>query len=157
DLFSYECKVSFYRCFANVWVDLIPWLRENRDLDEVSERFLRVWHMQNQPIEQPDGRVIPDVFGGQVLSLHPLSGFFMKDPALCTIAGRFFLSDAYERAMVQGRAEDCAEYWEFVGAILTAAGLYRQALDRQAERRGVRQRNSDDPDLARVADATRSD
>jgi hypothetical protein len=157
DLFSYECKVSFYRCYANAWIDLIPWLRQHRDLDETSERFLRVWHMQNQPIERPDGRVVPDVFGGQVLGLHPLSGFFMMDPALCAVAGRFFRSDAYERVMVQGRADTCPEYWDLIGAILTAAGLYRQALDRQAERRGVHQRNSDDPDLACVTDGGRSE
>jgi hypothetical protein len=156
DLFAYECKVSFYRCYANVWVDLIPWLREHRALDEASERFLRLWHMQNQPMELPDRRVLPDVFGGQVLSLHPLSGFFMKDTGLRAIAGRFFLSQAYEQAIVHGHPEDCAEYWDLVGAILTAAGLYRQALDRQAERRRVRQRNSADPDVAEVADETRS-
>jgi hypothetical protein len=157
DRFSYECKASFYLCYANAWIGLIPWLRENRGLDQASERFLRVWHTQGQPIEQPDGSVIPDAFAGQVLALHPLSGFFMKDPALCAIAGRFIVSDAYERAMVQGQAGDCASYWDFVGAILTAAALYRQALDRQAERRGVRQRHSDDPDLAEVTDGTRSE
>jgi hypothetical protein len=107
--------------------------RENRVLDEGSKRCLRLWHMQNQPIERPDTGVTPDVFGGQLLSLHPLSGFVMKDPALCATVGRFCLSDAYERVMVEGRAEGSSEYREFVGAILTAAALYRQALDRQAE------------------------
>jgi hypothetical protein len=157
DRFSYECKVSFYRCYSNVWIDLIPWLRENYGLDEASERFLRLWHMQIQPIERPDGGVILDVFGGQVLSLHPLSGFFMKDPAFCAIAGKFILTGAYERVMVQGQVADCAEYWDLVGAILTAAALYRRALDRQAARRGVRQRDSDNPDLAVVNGGTRSE
>jgi hypothetical protein len=156
DLLSYQCKVSFYRCYANTWVDLIPWLRENRDLDIASERFLRVWHMQNQPLERPDGRVIPDVFGGQVLSLHPLSGFLMKDPALRAIAGRFFLSGSYEQVMSRGRVGECAEYWDVVGAILSAAALYRQALDHQAERRGVHPRTTHDPNLVLVADETRS-
>jgi hypothetical protein len=156
DRFSYEGKVSFQRCYANAWIDLIPWLKEHRGLDQASERFLRLWHMQNQPIERPDGGVLPDVFGGQVLSLHPLSGFFMKDPALCVVAGRFLSSDAYERVTVQGQAEACAEYWDLVGAVLTAAALYRQAHDRQAERRGVHQRPSADPDVAQLAADTRS-
>ena len=36
----------------------------------------------------------PDAFRGQVLSLHPLSGFFMMDPALRAVAGNFFGPDA---------------------------------------------------------------
>jgi hypothetical protein len=139
DLFAYECKISFYRCYANVWIDLIPWLREHRDLDAISERFLRFWHMQNQPSVLPGGLVVPDVFCGQVLSLHPLSGFLMKDPALCEVAGRFFVSDGYE----QGLAEGSTEYWDLVGAILTAAHLYRQAGENQANERCLHLRKGD--------------
>jgi hypothetical protein len=136
NVFAYECKASFYLCYANAWISLIPWLERHRGLDEVSKRLLRFWHMQNQPIEQPDGRVIPDVFCGQVLSLHPLSGFIMKDPALCAVAGRFFASAHYEEALAKG----LPEYWELIGAVLTAAHLYRQAADEQANRRGLRRR-----------------
>jgi hypothetical protein len=135
---AYEFKVAFYLCYANLWVTLIPWLKEHRGLDGVSERFLRLWHMQNQPVELPDGRYLPDVFCGQVLALHPLSGFVMKDPVLCAVAGRFFTSDAYDRVVALGRADSCAEYWEMVGALLTAAHLYRQAAREQEERRGRR-------------------
>jgi DNA-directed RNA polymerase subunit RPC12/RpoP len=83
---------------------------------------------------------VRDVFSGQVLSLHPLSGFFMKDPALCAIAGRFFTSKTAVRGITPGQVERCGDYWDLVGAILGAAHLYRQALDRQADARGVRQR-----------------
>lgn len=127
--FSYECKVAFYTCFSNAWIDIIPVLRRDHRLDPVSERFLRFWHMQNQPAET-------DVFRGQVLSLHPLSGFLMKDPALLTVAGRFFGTPAHARVFERGEA-DVAEYWNLVGAILTAGHQYRQALDRQAARRGA--------------------
>jgi hypothetical protein len=154
--FAYACKVSFYRCYANTWVDLIPWLRRHRGLDLISERFLRFWHMQNQPAEGTDGRVIPDAFRGQVLSLHPLSGFFMMDPALCAIAGQFFGTDAHDRVMVHGQAEACDEYWNLIGAILTAAGLYHQALDEQNQRRGVTLRAVAAPDLAVVPAENRS-
>src|SRR5262245_38599903 len=178
NLFDFECKVSFHTCYANAWVDLIPWLREQRGLDVISERFLRFWPIQNQPIEVPHGRTaggvyypthvrasvvqvdrhghptrrsltvqtkqlgpthVRDVFSGQVLSLHPLSGFFMKDPALCAIAGKFFASDACAAAMQRRQVEGCEEYWNLVGAILTAAHLYRQALDAQFSRRGTHQ------------------
>ena len=174
DLFSYECKVAFYTCYANAWVGLIPWLRENRGLDTLSERFLRFWHNQNQPIEIPLGRTlggiiyptqrgllvadqsenavrsmevdmkqvgpghVRDVFSGQVLSLHPLSAFFMKDPALCAVAGRYFSSDTCEQD--PRFISRCDDYWHLIGAILTAARLYRQALDRQAQERGVHRR-----------------
>jgi hypothetical protein len=176
NMFAYEAKVSFYTCYANTWVDLVPWLKQHRGLDELSERFLRLWHNQNQPIEIPhdhnssglyypthgraatlepgnDGGLvhqsttwqtkylgpthIADVFSGQVLSLHPLSGFFMKDPALCAIAGRFLTSERYDVVMTGGRSENCPEYWELVGAILSAANLYRIALDNQAQQRGI--------------------
>lgn len=127
--FAYQCKVAFYTCFANAWVDIIPALRRDHGLDEVGERFLRFWHMQNQSPET-------DVFRGQVLSLHPLSGFFMQDPALLDVAGRFFGTDAYPRVFEGGEVA-VPEYWELVGAILTAGHQYRQALDRQEARRGA--------------------
>ena len=154
DLFTCEAKISFYTCYANAWIDLIPWLCEHRDLDPVSERFLRFWHMQNQPHEIPHGQTaggiyyptqvrydfpiaerggqatthrvvvpterigpthLPDVFRGQVLSLHPLSGFFMRDPGLCEVAGRVFAADNFDASL----ANDRKEYWELIGAILT--------------------------------------
>ena len=79
---------------------------------------------------------VRDVFSGQVLSLHPLSGFFMKDPGLCAIAGRFFGSEAYEQALVRGDAESCREYWGLLGAILSAAHEYRQAWESYDQQRG---------------------
>ena len=53
NFFSYQAKVSFYVCYANFWASLIPWLQQNHGLDEISTRFLRMWHNQNQPIEIP--------------------------------------------------------------------------------------------------------
>ena len=163
NMFAYECKVSFFTCFANSWISIIPWLLQHEGLDEVSERFLRVWHHQrnlsNFRTDEPrngilyptsggvqlfapdhDGKLRPRsiawetdqigpthqraVFNGQVPSLHPLSGFFMKDAAPLAIAGRFFGSKrAYERVFVLGDTQFCGEYWDFVGAILAAAAL----------------------------------
>lgn len=181
NLFAYEAKVSFYRCYANAWIDLIPWLRKHHGLDPVSERFLRFWHHQNQPIEIPhgrtiggiyypthgratvvergrDGRAVPrsltwetpqigpthvrDVFRGQVLSLHPLSGFFMQDPKACAAAGRFFTCDRFEDVTVRGNVQSCPEYWDLIGAILAAGHRYRQALDEQEQQRRVRPNRS---------------
>jgi hypothetical protein len=172
NMFAYEAKVSFYTTFSNAWIGLIPWLHAYRGLDPVSERFLRIWHYQNQPIEILHGRTVsglyyptrirykfllaapgggviphrfkipterigpthvPDVFSGQVLSLHPLSAFFMNDSALCAIAGRLFAAEDYEQILANGQAP----YWDFVGAILTAANLYRHAAQEQVNGRGV--------------------
>src|SRR4051794_37791594 len=96
--------------------------------------------MQNQPEERADGSVRADVFGGQVLSLHPLSGFFMLDPALCAVAGKFFASDAYDLTFGQRQGDSCKEYWDLIGAIIMAAHLYKQAADEQAQRRDYRDR-----------------
>jgi hypothetical protein len=127
--FGYQCKVAFYTCFANAWIDIIPALRRDRGLDPVSEQFLRFWHTQHPSAEA-------DVFRGQVLSLHPLSGFVMKDRALLAVAGQFFGTAAHERVFARGEA-DVPEYWSLVGAVLTAGHQYRQALDRHAAGRGA--------------------
>jgi DNA-directed RNA polymerase subunit RPC12/RpoP len=97
-------------------------------------------HFLSVKAEQIGPTHVRDVFSGQALSLHPLSAFFMKDPALCAIAGRFFATAAYGLALGRGQAALCGAYWDLVGAILSAARLYRQALDRQADGRGTRQR-----------------
>ena len=85
---------------------------------------------------------IPDVFTGQVLGLHPLSGFFMKDPALCAIAGRFLTCERYDEVMKEGRSENCPQYWDLIGAVLSAANLYRMALDNQGQQRAIHRRGS---------------
>jgi len=180
DLFGYECKAAFHTCYANAWIGLIPWLREHRGLDQLSERFMRFWHNQNQPVEIPHGQTaggvvyptrrgialadndggrsrrrrrslsvtterigpthVPDVFHGQVLSLHPMAAFFMKDAALCATAGKFFGSDAYVDAQNPRLIRRCSEYWELVDAVLTATHVYRQAVDRQSNIRGTHTR-----------------
>jgi hypothetical protein len=53
-------------------------------------------------------------------------------------AGRFFGTEAHDRALLRGNVGSSAAYWELVGAILTAAHLYRNALDRQERGRGTR-------------------
>ncbi|QEL16844.1 hypothetical protein [Limnoglobus roseus] len=133
NLFAYECKVAFYSFYAAAWQALIPWLVRHRGLDAVSERFLRFWHHQNPTTAGPGGR---DAFNGQVLALHPLSGFLMTDPALLAVAGRFFATGAHDRVMVRDEVTSCPEYWDLIGVILTAACKYRNALDRQGRDRG---------------------
>jgi len=71
--------------------------------------------------------VVHDVFSGQVLSLHPLTWFFLSDEALCEVAGRFFNLPNFETVMSGRSADNCDEYWELVGAIVTAAFQYRSA------------------------------
>jgi hypothetical protein len=77
-----------------------------------------------------------DVFRGQVLALHPLSAFFMKDAELCAVAGRFFGGPAHDFVFRRGGADLSPEYWDLIGAILSAAHLYRRAVDRQQRRTG---------------------
>jgi hypothetical protein len=148
DGIAYLSKCSFYLCYCNAWISLIPWLREHQGLDDASERFLRFWHMQQQPAEEAGA--VGDVSRGQVLSLHPLSGFFMLDRGLCAVAGRLFAAGAPECRNGQGASAESNEYWDLVGAILAAAHLYRQALDEQAQKRGTFTRNSAAVELASV-------
>jgi hypothetical protein len=84
------------------------------------------------PTKRIEPTHLPDVFSGQVLSLHPLSGFFMMDPVLCDVAGQFFAAPNYDQISANGGPE----YWRLIGAILTAGLYYRQASDEQANGRG---------------------
>jgi hypothetical protein len=194
NMLAYETKVAFYLCYANAWVDLIPWIARERGIDALSERFLRIWHNQNQPAEVPAGRTpaglylptaggravvtpspsgalavesfswrpaaavpghVCDAFSGQILALHPLSGFFMSDPGLLAVAGRFLACDAFDRVMTTGRAWDCPEYWSFVGAILDAAGMYRLAAEEQSASRGAASRAIGEDESRRIGEDRR--
>lgn len=173
--FSYECKLRFFGCYANFWIGLIPWLRAHRNLDAMSERFLRLWHNQNQPVEippgqtaggilypkhvvqrlrTPDGRVaeilcptvfpsdntIPDVFGGQVLALHPLSWILLSNRALRHDVGSYIASPAHDGGIRLGASGQLPEYWGMVKSILTAAYLYQELQFRNESDRAVRPR-----------------
>ena len=61
----------------------------------------------------------------------------MKDPAYCAIAGRFLTCERYGEVMREGRSENCPQYWDLIGAILSAANLYRMALDKQVQQREI--------------------
>jgi hypothetical protein len=74
---------------------------------------------------------------GLPLGLHPVSGFVMKDPVLCAVAGRYVASGESD-LVAAGRAELCPRYWDLMGALLTAAYQYRRALDDQPDQRRVR-------------------
>lgn len=78
NLFSYQAKCSFYLCYANFWASLIPWLQAEHGLNELSTRFLRFWHNQNQPIEIPRGQMpsglVYPTLGGVELMLPNSSG-----------------------------------------------------------------------------------
>jgi hypothetical protein len=140
NLFAYESKAAFYTCVANAWIDLIPWLREHRGLDAISERLLRLWHHQNRPVEDdgtgPGGH--RDAFCGQVLSLHPLSAFVMNDAVHLQALGGWLGHPDHDRQGEQGAVGDCEAYWELVATILVAAHEYRLARDRWDQTRVTR-------------------
>ncbi len=139
NLFSYECKVAFYRCYANAWIGLIRWLVDHHGLDSLSERFLRLWHYQNQPIEDPSAPRggHPDVSCGQILALHPLSAIAHAEPShLRAIAGWIGHPD-YDVLDQQGRDAECPEYWKMVASILVAAHEYQHAHQQWDDTRRV--------------------
>jgi hypothetical protein len=138
--FCYVSKCSFFLGYTNTWIGLVPWLKAHRNLDPVSERFMRLWHYQNQPFELSNGALISDAFCGQVLAQHPLSAFFMSDPALCATAGALCSRPDYDQLLRDGTVAGCSDYWNLVDAILTAAAMYRQARAAQPPDRGRRGR-----------------
>ena len=169
-MLSYEIKTSFYLCYANTWVDLVPWLGTHHGLDEMSTRFLRFWHQQEQPVEIPsrtptpnsgqsdsptavfvmdstvdptmqaDPQFEPPVFCGQVLSLHPISAILMRNPAFLEIAGQFFASDEFLVVDRRDPTDQCPAYWNLIGAILDASHEYRLTADQVAASRPAERR-----------------
>ncbi|MEI8383954.1 MAG: hypothetical protein WCJ09_27820 [Planctomycetota bacterium] len=138
--FAYSSKVSFYRCYANAWVHILPVL-QRRGLDELSSRFLRFWHWQNQPIAHDDGRVESDVFGGQILALHPVSGNLMDDRGFMTVAGAFLTHTTHDENDT-GTYADRQEYHDFVQGILLGLQQYANERNQQAENRHTANNNS---------------
>ena len=129
DLLMFETKVCFYECYAVLWQRLILWLRNNRELDPLSERFLRFWHNQNQSLRRSarDGDSTSfetDVFFGHILSLHPLSGLLMSTPHLWELTSQYFRQLSSARR-TSPRTATSQRYWDFVRAILMAGHIYR--------------------------------
>lgn len=146
NMFAYEVKVAFYACYANAWSFLLPKIAKTYNLNPPSIRFLSIWHCQNQgvpgPIDgmdhpsgsppravsAPEGKDhFPDVFSGQVLALHPLSGIVMKDSSFREAIGHLIGSSDFDATIMRGYYD--ATYQEFLVTILKAGHLYRRARE----------------------------
>jgi len=124
---AYNAKISFYATYANAWGALIGEF-EAGGLDVRSSRFMRLWHMQN-PNERGE-----DVFWGQVLSLHPLTGRVMLhywDHRINDVVSNSDYRFGIGKWLLRARPGafnaadfDCDEYWEVVAVIMAAAREY---------------------------------
>lgn len=130
NLFAYEAKVAFHRCYSDTWVAVIERLRAEHGLDEMSERFLRLWHSRNERPADDSRPPAVDPFHGQVLALHPLSAVFMNDIAALAAAGVLLEPEEFAR-IEDGSAHSSPAYWDWVSHILASANRYRVALDCQ--------------------------
>jgi hypothetical protein len=82
--------------------------------------------------------VIPDVFRGQILALHPLNWILLSRAELREKVGRCISLHQFDEAMRNGTIVDHAAYWEMVESIVTAAQLYRHARLQNESRRTIR-------------------
>ena len=82
--------------------------------------------------------VVPDVFCGQVLALHPVSWILLARPELCELVGSCIAAPQFDDAMRLRHVDDFPEYWRMVEAILTAAYLYQVAREGNESRRNKR-------------------
>lgn len=141
NMVQYECKAAFYLCYANTWVDLVPWLEQHYKLSSYSKRLLHLWHNQNQPRENPDN--IPgasrDVFCGQVLSLHPLSAFIFGKPEHRVVLGKWISHPDYDNLERQNAFGSAPEYWDLVATILIAATEYKNVREQWDASRGKKE------------------
>ncbi len=135
NMFSYECKVAFYLCYASAWMSLLPELLRRKLVNRNAVRFMRLWHHQNQSQEIEDGKRIK-FFHGQVLSLHPLSAIIMTDPSSLAVIGKWIGHPDYQRLKNENKVGDSQEYWNVVQTILVAAHEYKQSHERWNNARG---------------------
>lgn len=87
--------------------------------------------------------VIPDVFRGNVLALHPLNWVLLSRNELREKVGGCISSSAFDEAMRTGRVENFTDYWDMIDAVLTAAHLYRIAqlqYESKRSRKSTRER-----------------
>ncbi|MEQ8636375.1 hypothetical protein [Gimesia maris] len=134
NMFSYECKAAFYRCYASAWAFILPILEKELGLNKLSTRFMRMWHHQNQP-GLIEGK-ISQIFWGQVLSLHPLSAFVLNDPAALTVIGNWVGHPEHQHLSELNQVANSKEYWEVVLIILIAANEYKKSHQKWDESRG---------------------
>lgn len=134
NMFSYECKVAFYLCYASAWAFILPRLKQYDGLNELSVRFMRMWHHQNQSGEI-EGKIY-HIFSGQVLSLHPLSAFVLNDSTALSVIGNWVGHPEYQHLIESNQVADSPEYWEVVLIILIAANEYKQSHQKWDESRG---------------------
>jgi hypothetical protein len=137
-MFAYECKAAFYLCYASTWVGLLQKLVTDGRTNVTGERFMRLWHHQNQPASDNHGVVggARDVFCGQVLALHPLSAVVLNDTAHLMTIGRWLAHAQFDGLHQTGRVSTCPEYWDVVATILEAAHEYVHARDQWEASRG---------------------
>jgi hypothetical protein len=139
-LFRYEAKTRFHVCYANTWVKLVPWLRENLGLDEYSERFLWLMQTLNRDGDSPglNRTARRGTLFGQVLSLHPISRFLISQVAYRAAIGRYLFHPDYPAISRHPELiATCPEYLDMATAILCAAHEYAWSYSDCQRRRGV--------------------
>lgn len=164
--FAYECKAAFYTCYTSAWIAIRFQLVDQGEIDELGEHLIRLWHFQQQPPESPDGDWV-DAFCGNVLALHPLSGFMLMSPSHLERIGRWIGHSNYAYFSDNRRLGECEEYWDLVGAVLIAAHEYVCVRSQWEERRTGRvatgaidadsQGIDEQPDAAAALDAFAAD
>lgn len=79
DMLSYECRAALHRCYSVVWLDLLKHLTRKYALDEASEQYHRLMHVDVQlPANEPNTRF--HLFHGHIFALHPGLSLFLQTP-----------------------------------------------------------------------------
>ncbi|MBL9165609.1 MAG: hypothetical protein JNL18_22990 [Planctomycetaceae bacterium] len=133
NLFSYECKMAFYTCYASAWVGILNTLSTTERDNPLGHRLMRLWHNQNRPADGA-GR---DAFCGQILALHPLSSVMLTSPEHLESIRQWIALPDYNEVAALGAESQQAEYWQFCGSILLAAAQYHRSRDRAKSLRSI--------------------
>jgi hypothetical protein len=122
NVLSYESRAALHRCYAALWEELIPKIREAIKLDPVSEMFLRLWHAEWTDGDA-DSASMTSMFHGHVFALHPGAGLLLTDSTGKKIMGEFLNAPS-------NRSRDV-----LLGALSICMGAYAEAHRTETERR----------------------
>jgi hypothetical protein len=128
DILSYEARAALHRCYSAVWhYLLLPHLTNKYALNAESERFLRLWHLDQVNESDLGDQALFHLFHGHIFALHPAAALFLATPTGGQLVGTW-LSD--------GGSQPAFE--RFLGGMYVAVFQYDNLRQAQIENRKKR-------------------
>lgn len=164
DVFSYEARAAFHRCYSSVWVELLPLLAARFEWSQETAVFHALWHLDLCMPSEIDASLF-HFFHGHIFGLHPAGATFSQ-----TYRGGELIADAIRSNRVYAmlhkllsgepvsRADIVPEFRRLLSGLLIAVCSYSNQHETKAESRkcGPKLLSENDLELASNEQITRS-